>query len=409
MDSLYSAGAPLPYQGSTVIDQSDATKSAQQSVLNTAADGSPLIKNGQNAVNNVTTGAAFTPTAGNTLTRGTNYTNGGIANSQSLYSTLSGSTNPGQTSLQGTANGDYLNSNPYLQSAIKSANQPLIDQYTQQVAPGIDSQFAAGGRTGSGAYAATRNTADTTFTKALTDQTANIMNTNYANERQNQVAAGTSIGNLYNANAQNALTAAGQVTSGNQAQQDSRNAAASALSGVQNAQAQTQLTGAGMTGQQRANDYYDASQVAGVGAAQDTYADLLKQAEISKWDTAQQQPINNIANEISLLNNGGYNAQTTTKPVYSNGLSTGIGALGSIASIFGMLCDTRAKNIIRESGWMLNGTRLYEFTYKNDPTGTVYEGPMAQEVEITRPYAVREIDGFKRISNDALIGGPAYV
>jgi hypothetical protein len=235
------------------------------------------------------------------------------------------------------------------------------------------------------------------------------MNTNYSNERQNQVAAGNSIGDLYNANAQNALTAAGQVSSADQAQQDSRNAAATGLSNAQNAQAMTQLNGASQTAAQRANDYYDASQVAGVGAAQDSYADLLKQADIDKWDTAQQQPINNIANEISLLNNGGYNAQTTTKPVYSNGLSTGLGALGSIASIFGMLCDRRAKNVIRESGWMINGTRLYEFTYKNDPSQTLYEGPMAQDVEITRPYAVREIDGFKRISNDALIGGPAYV
>ncbi|MBB4230025.1 tail fiber domain-containing protein [Rhizobium mongolense] len=357
----------------------------------------------------MTTGAAFDPTGANTLKAGTGYTNSGIAATQSLSDVLSGNANPATAMLQGTANGDYLNSNPYLQQAISNANQPLIDDYMQKVAPGIDSQFAAGGRNGSGAFAATRNSSDKTFTDAIAKQTADIMNTNYANERQNQIGAQNSIGSLYNANAQNALAAAGQLGSQNQAQQDSRNAAASSLMSGQNAQANTQLQGAGMAGDQRALDYMDADKLAGVGAQKDAYKDLQLQADIDRWNYDQNKDINAASQFANVLNGGGYNTQTTTKPVYSNGLSTGLGALGSIASIFGMLCDIRAKENIRFVGYMLNGTRVYEFTYKNDPSGQVYEGPMAQEVEITRPHAVREIDGFKRIDHRALIGEPAYV
>ncbi len=409
IDQAIKNGNPAYYPGSTVIDQSDATKAAQQSIIKTATNGSPLIGNAQSAVNGITSGAAFDPTGANTLKAGTNYTNEGVAATKSLSDILSGNANPATAMLQGTANGDYLNSNPHLEAAIKKANDPLIQEYMSKVAPGIDSQFAAGGRNGSGAFAMTRNNSDKTFANALADQTAGIMADNYATERQNQIGAQNSIGSLYDKNANTALSAAGQLGAQSQGQQDSRNSAASALMSGQNAQANTQLAGAGMAGGLRELDYMDADRLAGVGAQQDAYKDLQLQADIDRHNYNQNKDMTNASNFVNVLNGGGYNSQTTTKPVYSNGLSTALGGLGSLASIFGMLCDTRAKQNIRLVGYMLNGTRLYEFTYKNDPSGQVYEGPMAQEVEITRPHAVREFDGFKRIDQSALIGEPAYV
>lgn len=402
-------GNPNYYPGSTVIDLSNETKNAQQSILNTAADGSQIIKNGQNAVNGVTTGSAFNPAGANTLAAGTTFTNGAAGNAQSLSDILKGSANPGQALLQGTANGDYLNSNPYLDQMVKNANASVVSDFNNNIAPGIDSAFAKGGRNGSGAYASVRNTAEQTAADAMAKNAENIYGQNYATERQNQIDASKSIGSLYDQNANTQIGANNSLAGILQGQQDSRNQAASGLMAGQQGQAQTQLQGAGMAGDQRANDYYDANQVAGVGAQKDAYADMLKQADINKWDFNQNKDINNAAQMIGLATTGGFNSQTTTKPVYSNGLSTGLGALGSLASIFGMLCDIRAKENIVFVGYMLNGTRIYEFTYKNDPSGQVYEGPMAQEVEITRPHAVREIDGFKRIDGRALIGEPAYV
>lgn len=409
IDSAIKAGKPSYYPGSTVIDQSDATKTAQNSIINTALAGSPLIGNAQGAVNGITTGAAFDPTGANTLKAGTNFTNAGVAATQNLSDLLSGNANPATAMLQGTANGDYLNNNPHLEAAIKKANDPLIQEYMSKVAPGIDSQFAAAGRMGSGAFAQTRNNSDKTFATALADQTAGIMADNYSRERTNQINAQNSIGALYDQNANTALNAAGQLGQLSQAQQDSRNNAASSLINGQNAQANLQLQGAGMAGGLRDLDYMDADRLAGVGAQQDAYKDLQLQADIDRWNYNQNKDINAAAQFVNVLNGGGYNTNTTTKPVYSNGLAQGIGALGSIASIFGMFCDRRAKENIKFVGYMLNGTRIYEFTYKHDPSGQIYEGPMAQEVEITRPHAVREIDGFKRIDQRALVGEPSYV
>lgn len=409
IDKAIKSGKPSYYPDSTVIDQSDATKAAQNSIIGTALAGSPLAGTAQGAVNDITSGNAFDPAGANTLAAGTNWTNEGVAATKNLSDLLSGNANPATAMLQGTANGDYLNSNPYLEAQIKRANDPLIQEYMTKVAPGIDSQFAAGGRMGSGAFAQTRNNSDKTLANALADQTAGIMAENYANERQNQLAAQNSIGALYDQNANTALNAAGQLGSLAQGQQDSRNAAASALISGQNAQANTQLQGAGMAGAVRDLAYQDADRLAGVGAQQDAYKDLQLQADIDRWNYNQNKDINAAAQFVNVLNGGGYNTNTTTKPVYSNGLAQGLGAIGSIASIFGMLCDIRAKENIKFVGYMLNGTRIYEFTYKNDPSGQIFEGPMAQEVEITRPHAVREIDGFKRIDQRALIGEPAYV
>lgn len=407
IDQAIKNGQPAYYPGSTVIDQSDATKNAQQQIINTAGNGSQIIKNGQNAVNGVTTGAAFDPAGANTLKDGTTYTNGAAGNAQSLSDILAGKDNPATALLQGTANGDYLNSNPYLDQMVKNANAAVVSDFNNNIAPGIDSAFAKGGRNGSGAYASVRNTAEQTAADAMAKNAQNIYGANYATERQNQLDASKSIGDIYNSNAQTQIGANNSLAGILQGQQDSRNQAASGLMAGQQGQAQTQLQGAGMAGDQRANDYLDANQLAQVGAQQDAYADTKLQADIDKWNYNQNKDINNAANFVNVLNGGGYNTQTTTKPVYSNGLSTGLGALGSLASIFGMLCDIRAKENIKFTGYMINGTRIYAFTYKNDPSGQVYEGPMAQEVEITRPHAVREIDGFKRIDARALIGEAA--
>jgi len=409
IDKAIKAGAPAYYPGSTVIDQSDATKAAQQSIINTAGNGSQLIQNGQNAVNGVTTGAAFDPTGANTLKDGTTYSNAATGNAQSLSNLLSGGSNPATALLQGTAKGDYLNSNPYLDQMVQNANSSLVKDFNTNIAPGIDSQFAKAGRSGSGAFASVRNTAESTLADAMAKNASDIYGQNYANERQNQLDASKSIGGLYDSNAQNAISATGLLGNLSQGQQDSRNSAASSLMSGQQGQAGLQLQGAGMAGDQRANDYYDANQLAQVGQQQDAYKDLQLQADIDRYNYNQNKDITNATNFVNVLNGGGYNSQTTTKPVYSNGLSTAIGGIGAAISLAGLLCDRRVKKNIKRCGSMINGTALYEFTYIGDDSNQIFIGPMAQDVEVTRPEAVFEIDGIKRINLGALIGETAYV
>ena len=47
-----------------------------------------------------------------------------------------------------------------------------------------------------------------------------------------------------------------------------------------------------------------------------------------------------------------------------------------------------------------NGFNVYEFNYKGD--NKKYKGVIAQEIEITHPHAVKEINGFKHVCYDAI-------
>lgn len=68
-----SNGQPMPWQGDLIAKQSDETKRAQEMISQTAMQGSQGIKNAQNAVNNITSGAAFQNNpAANTLAQSQN-------------------------------------------------------------------------------------------------------------------------------------------------------------------------------------------------------------------------------------------------------------------------------------------------------------------------------------------------
>ncbi|RVM26255.1 hypothetical protein [Sinorhizobium meliloti] len=108
--------------------------------------------------------------------------------------------------------------------------------------------------------------------------------------------------------------------------------AANAANNQQNAVADQRLNAANMAGQTYANQYLPYQQLAGVGDARDARSDLQLRAEIDKWDRMQQQPIQNAANFINLLNSGGYN--NTKTQVYSNTGGQMLGGLAALAGLF---------------------------------------------------------------------------
>jgi hypothetical protein len=67
------------------------------------------------------------------------------------------------------------------------------------------------------------------------------------------------------------------------------------------------------------------------------------------------------------------------------------------------MSDERAKEGIEEIGEMADGTPMYRYRYKDDPTGTIHVGPMAQEVEKRTPSAVDDDGpgGLKMVNMDA--------
>lgn len=149
-----------------------------------------------------------------------------------------------------TINGDFLSAgNPYFQQMYSKATQPMVDQFNQQIAPGIDATFAQAGRAGSGLYANARNGAEKTLSGALSDTAGGLAYQNYSDERARQNAAMSAAPGL--ATLPGGIM--GQVGSERQGQQMSQNQYLlnlagqynSALSGMQGIGGTTKTSGGG--------------------------------------------------------------------------------------------------------------------------------------------------------------------
>ena len=143
---LYNAGgmAPNYYPGQTVADQSKWTQDALQMQADRAQNGSPLIDNASNAMNNITTGQA-------------------LQNNQGLN----------------VLNQLSQEDNPYVDELYNRANS--------QAQSAINGNFSAAGRYGSGAHAA-----------ASADAANNLANEMYSSLWDKRADAAASAGQLYN-------------------------------------------------------------------------------------------------------------------------------------------------------------------------------------------------------------------
>lgn len=89
----------------------------------------------------------------------------------------------------GTASGQYLNSNPYLDKMVDAAASGVTRNFNKAVLPGIASQFATGGRYGSGQQLQGLSDASLNLGTTLSNQSTNIYGNAYNMERQLQEAA----------------------------------------------------------------------------------------------------------------------------------------------------------------------------------------------------------------------------
>lgn len=257
---LYDSGSGFtPWQGSTVVPFSDQTNAALTGIENLANKGDPLSGQAQTSLQGLMTNGGFNQTQQGAL---------------------------GQ--LQGTANGDFLGPNQYLNKYLGDA--------AQQTANGVNMQFSLGGRYGSGAH-----------TQALADsigrqQTEALMN-NYAQERQNQLAA------------QNGILGAGT-------------------------QANAQLMqAAGMAPTISAAQYAPYQQLANAGSQREDLAQKQLQSQIDKYNADQQAPYQRLQAYSDFINGVSNKYGTSTQATRGGGQSTmqsvlgggllGLGLLGS--------------------------------------------------------------------------------
>jgi hypothetical protein len=142
------------YPGQTYVSPSEETMTALQQQQNIAQQQSPSLQVGQNAYLQ---------------------SYGGLAN---------------------TAAGGFLQGNPYQQQMIEAATRPLVSQYSNQVLPGIASLYSKSGRYGSGAMQGALGQATEQYGRALGDVSANIVGTQYDQERARQQQAMMGLTNI---------------------------------------------------------------------------------------------------------------------------------------------------------------------------------------------------------------------
>tara|TARA_R110000803_G_scaffold23517_3_gene57649 strand:+ start:7112 stop:7999 length:888 start_codon:yes stop_codon:yes gene_type:complete len=235
-ETAFESSSPSYFQDSTVVDWSPQTNQAMQAMEARANAGSPLQQ-------------------------------------------------AGMAQAQSTIEGDYLNANPFLTGAYNAASAPVIEQWNNQIAPGIDSSFAGAGRMGSGLYAQQRNSAENTLGRNLTDMSSKMAYANYAQERQNQ------------------------------------------------------LDMAGQSGQMAQQDYNDMNKLMAVGGAREGQQQAQLQDQIQRFNFEQNRPWDQLARYSGLVSGGYGTQQETGTPLYSNpGANFLSGALGgaTIGNMMGM-------------------------------------------------------------------------
>ena len=331
-----------------------------------------------------------------------------------------------ETNLSGVARGDYLDptTNPYLQAAVKAANQNVVNANKES--------FAASGRYGSGSFAGAQ-------AKAINDTNTTLYANQYNQERQNQLAANGQIDSARQAGTQLG-TGITNAISGVQATNNSQR-----LAGVNLGQGQ-QAAMAGILGQVLGGDEFNSNlgvtKAQGfIGAGQQGQAQALQAAGLlpalnalryqpgqtllgigglvqgqdqANVDAAQQlfqeqqqTPWANLGNYAGLVGGiggmGGTTTGTSTQTQKSDPgmLNSIIGGLSGIAGIGGKLgqatpflsmlglSDERAKEDIREVGQLHDGQPVYSYRYRGDPETRI--GLMAQEVARVVPDAVGQM------------------
>jgi len=129
-----------------------------------------------------------------------------------------------------------------------------------------------------------------------------------------------------------------------------------------------------------------------VGAQRRAMTQASMDRDMARYQYEATAPQQQLANYMKMItgNYGGTTTQTSPGP---SALDQ-IGQVAGIASMF-MGSDIRIKENIKPDGtW--KGHNVYTYNFKGSNTRS--RGVMAQEIEITRPDAVMEIEGIKHVN-----------
>lgn len=198
---------------------------------------------------------------------------------------MGGSAIPGAAvdQVSGTLQGDYLNSNPYLDAMYNNAASRITENYQEAVAPSIGAQFDSAGRFGSGMYQNMMQNSQQQLGDSLGGLAANIYGSNYENERNRQMQASSMAPSI------------------------------APLS------------------------YYDASQLMNVGEMSDAQRQREIDANFNRYMHKQERPYDNLNRYMASVtgNYGGVNTQPIYKNSTAQNLGLGLAGVGLADSLLG--------------------------------------------------------------------------
>lgn len=350
-----------------------------------------------------------------------NITNAAAGNASNIQNMI----NQGNSNISGGLNfltsGDVLNpsSNPHLQAAIEAATRPTIENFQQQILPGLASEAITAGGYGGSRQGIAEGLAAGAATRQIGDMAANMSNANY------QAGLQAMLGGLNTAVGQQgqnlqAMLGSGQLTNqaANQVLQSMLNASQleqqglgaliqGNLGGQQASQNWLQQQQAGLQNQQNllANKGNILQQgllpsrlLEGVGMQQQMMEQALLSEQVQRYVNEQMMPFL-MAQDVAALAFGMPGGTTKTTATGGGnsmaGIQTGIGAISALAPLL-MKSDRRLKRDIVKVGELIDGLGIYIFKFIGESVERF--GLMADEVVKLYPKAV--VDNGEYLSVD---------
>jgi hypothetical protein len=134
-----------------------------------------------------------------------------------------------------------------------------------------------------------------------------------------------------------------------------------------------------------------------VGAQRRAMTQSTMDSDMARYQYEANAPQQQLANYMKMVT-GNYGGTTTQTTPGKSGLDQLGQAVGIAASIYGMSDSRMKENVEFDGTW--NGHNVYTYNFKGSNTRS--RGVMAQEIEITRPDAVMEIEGIKHVNYGVL-------
>lgn len=163
---LYGATGGWFHNANTVAGSNDDIQRSIAMGRQRATYGSTLGRSAQGLLEGITNGSYM---RGNPVATGQMTTQNAIANG------TFGTSNQ-------FANGSFVGDNPYLSGMVKAASRDVNDQFMNDIAPSLASQFSMAGRLGSGSHEAAFGQAASGLAKRLGDISASIRGNAYEND-----------------------------------------------------------------------------------------------------------------------------------------------------------------------------------------------------------------------------------